>query len=166
MLRGQVRLCMMVSFCGILGFTGKRETVGETDFNVAFSNLGAMESPSARFGIASKSILKSDFDSVEAGAGLASVGVRGASASRPDFNGSTRRRVELPEKRYVMLKKTMRARTTVRVRCCRRAMATGDEGVGDASFRWCLYDSMFTMTCGLYDACGASMSGYRLIGGR
>lgn len=129
--------------------------MGETDFNVAFSSLGAMESPSERFGIASKSILKSDFESIEAGAGLGSAGLRGTSASRPDFNGSTWRAVELPEKRYVMLKKTMRARTTVRVRCCRRAMATGDEEFGDASFRWCFVRFNVTMTCGLKGACGA-----------
>lgn len=68
---------------------------GETDFSVAFSNLGAMESPSERSGMASRSISKPGF---EAGSGFLPSAVRGISLLRPDFSSRAGLSAELPEK--------------------------------------------------------------------
>lgn len=90
---------------------------------MAFSSLGAMESPSDRFGMASRSILKSVLVSEV----VVDLGSTGTWASRPDFNGSMWLDLELPEKRYVMVKMNMNTSATVRLRCCLRAMVADDE---------------------------------------
>src|SRR5687768_10913831 len=80
--------------------------------SVAFSNLGAMDAPSSSpEGRESRSAANSD---------------RGASfrgTSRPSFNLGMAL-LEGPEKKYDRVKKTLRTKTKVKVRCCRRAMAS------------------------------------------